>query len=103
MGATKILTLIAIAAGSSPAFANLQTAQKDGCTACHAVATKVVGPAFQDVSKKYAGQADAAVKIAESIRKGGTGRWGPVPMPPQPQLSEADVKALADWIASGSK
>ena len=64
---------------------------------------KVGGPAYQDVAKKYAGQADASAKVTESIRKGGTGKWGQIPMPAQPALSEADAKTLADWVLSGTK
>ncbi len=90
-------------AATLPAQANLALAQKNACTACHAVDKKVVGPAYQDVVKKYAGQKDAALSLADSIRKGGSGKWGPVPMPAQPAVSEADAKILADWVLSGGK
>jgi len=86
-----------------PASASTELAQKSGCTVCHAVDKKIVGPSFQEVNKKYAGQSDAAAKLTESIRKGASGKWGQVPMPPQPQLSEADAKALANWVLSGAK
>ena len=86
-----------------PAHANLALAQKNACMACHAVDKKVVGPAYQDVAKKYAGHKDAAAMLADSIRKGGSGKWGPVPMPAQPALSEAEAQTLADWVLSGSK
>lgn len=85
------------------AHANTQLAQKNACVACHAVDRKLVGPSFQEVAKKYAGQSDAEGKLADSIRKGGSGRWGPVPMPAQPGLNEADAKALAAWILGGAK
>ena len=85
------------------AIANPQLAQKNGCTACHAVEKKLVGPALQEIAKKYAGQADAVAKVAESIRKGGSGKWGQIPMPPQAQLSEADAKVLAEWVLAGAK
>ena len=98
------IALAAVAASVSlPAFANLALAQKSSCMACHAVDKKLVGPAYQDVAKKYAGQADASAKVTESIRKGGTGRWGQIPMPAQPALSEADAKTLADWVLNGEK
>lgn len=86
-----------------PASANLELAQKNACVACHAVDKKLVGPAYQDVAKKYAGQADAVAKLSESIRKGGSGKWGAVPMPAQASLSEADAKALAQWVLSSGK
>ncbi len=90
-------------AAAMPAQANLALAQKNACTACHAVDKKLVGPAYQDVAKKYAGQKDAAATLADSIRKGGSGKWGPVPMPAQAALSETDAKILADWVLAGGK
>lgn len=86
-----------------PAHANLQLAQKNSCTACHAPDRKLVGPAYQEVAKKYAGQKDAVAQLVESIRKGGSGKWGPVPMPPQAALSDADAATLASWILGGAK
>ena len=98
------LSLAAAAAVlAAPAHANLPLAQKNACTACHAVDKKLVGPALADIAKKYAGQADAAAKLADSIRKGGSGKWGPVPMPAQPALAEADAKVLAEWVLAGAK
>ena len=86
-----------------PVYASQDLAQKNNCLACHAVATKVLGPAYQDVAKKYKGQKDAEATLMASIKKGGTGKWGPVPMPPQAQLSDADTKALAKWVLAQAK
>ena len=88
---------------AAPSSANLALAQKHACTACHAVERKVVGPSYADVAKKYAGQADAARTLAASIKAGGAGKWGPVPMPPQAQLGETELAALAAWILGGAK
>jgi cytochrome c len=85
------------------AHANLDLANKNACTACHAVNKKMVGPAYQDVAKKYAGQKDAEAMLAKSIKAGGSGKWGPVPMPAQPGLSDADSLTLAKWILGGAK
>ncbi|MBH9578127.1 c-type cytochrome [Inhella proteolytica] len=101
--ALPFLSALALLAASPAAHANLQLAQKNNCMACHGVDKKVVGPAYQDVAKKYTGQKDAQAQLVASIQKGGSGRWGPVPMPPQPTLSEADAKALAGWILAGAK
>ena len=101
--ASRILVLCAAGLLGMPAHANLELAQKNGCTACHAVDKKVIGPAYQDVAKKYAGQKDAVVALAASIQKGGSGKWGPVPMPAQANLSEADAKTLATWILGSVK
>ena len=98
-----IVLVTAVMITSLPAFANLELAQKNACMACHAVDKKVLGPSYQDVAKKYAGQKDAAVQLTDSIRKGGSGKWGPVPMPAQPALSEGDAKTLANWVLGGAK
>jgi cytochrome c len=96
-----VCALFAIAATS--AWANADLAKKNNCLACHATDKKIVGPAYQDVAKKYAGQADAEAALAKSIKAGGSGKWGPIPMPPQAQLSDADAKTLAGWILGGAK
>ena len=88
--ATSITTAIGLTLASLPALASLELAQKNACVACHGVDKKIVGPAYRDVAKKYAGQKDAVALLSESIRKGGAGKWGPVPMPAQPALSDAD-------------
>jgi len=88
---------------AAPAFANLDLAKKNACMACHGVDKKVVGPAYQDVAKKYAGQKDAAANLVKSIKAGGSGKWGPVPMPAQAALSDADANTLAAWILAGAK
>jgi cytochrome c len=88
---------------SAPAFANKALAEKNACMACHDVATKKVGPAFQEVAKKYAGKKDGATTVAANIKAGGSGKWGNIPMPAQAQLSDADLKTLATWIVGGAK
>jgi cytochrome c len=75
-------------------------AKAKNCMACHAVANKLVGPAYKDVAKKYAGDKTAVDKLAAKIIKGGSGVWGAVPMPANPQVSEADAKKLATWVLS---
>jgi cytochrome c len=99
----KIVVLAAAALAALPAFASTDLAQKNGCLACHSPDKKIVGPAFRDVAKKYSGQKDAEATVIKNIRSGGSGKWGPVPMPPQAALADADVKALADWVLAGAK
>ena len=99
----KVLVLAAAVLAATPVFASKELATKNACLACHAVDKKLVGPAYQDVSKKYAGQKDAEATLAKSIKAGGSGKWGPVPMPPQAALSDADAKALAAWVLAGAK
>lgn len=102
---TRPLVVAALAAIALPqaALANADLARKNACLACHAVDKKLVGPSYQDVAKKYAGQADAVAKLVDSIKKGGSGKWGPVPMPAQAQLSDADAQTLAAWVLAGAK
>ena len=102
----KIAFLAVFAAlvfNSVPALASLELAAKNNCTGCHAPARKILGPAYADVAKKYAGQKDAVAMLAESIRKGGVGKWGPVPMPAQAALNDAELQALSAWILAGAK
>ena len=76
--------------------------QKYACVACHGVANKIVGPAYRDVAKKYAGRADAAGYLAGKIKSGGSGVWGQIPMPPQ-TLTDAEAQTIAKWLADGAK
>ncbi len=95
------LTLaLALAAlfGSQAAFADLKLATEKNCMACHAVDKKVLGPSYKDVATKYAGQKDAVAKLSVKIIKGGSGVWGPVPMPANAQVNEAEAKILVTWI-----
>ena len=85
---------------TAPAFADQALATAKNCMACHAVDKKLVGPAYKDVAKKYAGQKDAADKLAVKIIKGGSGVWGAVPMPANAQVNEAESKKLAAWVLS---
>jgi len=95
----KPLFALALAAFVTiPALASPELAQKKNCLACHAVDKKVVGPAYKDVAAKYAGQKDAADKLAEKIMKGSSGVWGQVPMPANPQVNAAEAKQLAQWV-----
>lgn len=98
----RILSAIAfVTAGfavSMPALADLQLATAKNCMACHAVDKKLVGPSYKDVATKYAGQKDAADKLATKIIKGGSGVWGPVPMPANAQVNPEEAKKLAAWV-----
>ncbi len=98
-----VLILAAALAAAAPAFASKELAQKNACLACHAPDKKLVGPAYQEVAKKYAGQKDAEAALARSIKAGGAGKWGPVPMPAQAALSDADARTLAAWILQGAR
>ena len=93
-----VLMLSLAAAAAGPAFADADLAQKKNCMACHAVDKKLVGPAYKEVAAKYAGQKDAADKLVQKVLKGGAGVWGPVPMPANAQVNEAEAKTLVTWI-----
>ncbi len=89
-------------AGSAMAADQTELAKKSNCLTCHAVDKKIVGPAYKDVAKKYKGDKTAEAKLIEKVKKGGAGNWtavtGGVPMPPNPAVSDADLKKLVDWI-----
>lgn len=103
MNKTVCMAAGLLAAGALPAWGNQELAQKNACLACHAIDKKMVGPAYQEIAKKYGGQKGAEEMLARSIKAGGSGKWGPVPMPAQPALSEADARTLAAWILTGAK
>lgn len=93
LGVAAVLALTA-----TGAQANADLAKKSACMACHDVGTKIVGPSFKDVAKKYAGQAGAEQKLFDKVKKGGSGAWGPVPMPPNVSVKDDDVTTLVKWI-----
>ena len=94
-----LFALFATVLVAAPALADQALAQKKNCMACHAVEKKVVGPAYKDVAKKYAGQ-DVVAKLANKVKQGGSGVWGAIPMPANPQVSDAEAKQLATWVLS---
>lgn len=104
MKSILISALVAAAViASTPALANKDLAAKSNCLACHAVDKKVVGPSYQDVAKKYAGDKTAEAKLIEKVKKGGSGVWGAIPMPPNSQVKDADIATLVKWILAGAK
>lgn len=92
--AVAVLSVTGVAAAQAPA----DLLQKNGCTACHAIDKKVIGPAYNDVSVKYKGDAAAAAKLMTKVKQGGAGVYGPIPMPPQTQVSDADLKTMITYI-----
>ncbi len=94
-----LFAILAAAVVAAPALANPDLAQKKNCLSCHAVDHKVVGPAYKDVAKQYAGK-DVSAKLVTKVMKGGSGAWGVIPMPANPQVNEAEAKQLVSWILS---
>lgn len=99
----KVLALCVVSGyllSTGPALADEALFKKSNCMACHAVDQKRVGPALKDVAAKYSGDSGAAERLAKKIKAGGSGVWGQMPMPPQTQVSDADAKALAEYVLS---
>lgn len=97
----KIAVIASVAAGllvAAPVMANQELAQKKNCLACHAVDKKLVGPSYKDVAAKYKGDKGAEAKLVDKILKGGSGVWGQVPMPPNPQVTNDEAHTLTKWI-----
>jgi cytochrome c len=86
--------------GMASADDGMALAQKNACMSCHSVDKKIVGPAYKDVAKKYAGDKAAPAKLAAKVKAGGKGVWGEIPMPPNPQVSPADLNTIIAWILS---
>ena len=97
---SALLIMAALTTLAAPAMADEALAKAKNCMACHAVDKKLVGPSYKDVAKKYAGDAKAAAMLATKIQKGGSGVWGAIPMPANPQVSEAEAQKLAAWVMS---
>jgi cytochrome c len=95
-----LLIMASVAAISAPALADEALAKSKNCMACHAVDKKLVGPSYKDVAKKYGGDAKAVDALAAKIVKGGSGVWGAIPMPANPQVNAADAQKLAAWVMS---
>lgn len=100
----SMLMCIAVGAlasrGAMSAEAPADMAKAKNCLACHSVAAKIVGPAYKDVAAKYTGQKDAEDKLVQKVLKGGSGVWGPVPMPANTQVTEAEARILVKWVLS---
>ncbi len=97
------LALTAALAGLAmalPAQANEALAKKHACMACHAIDKKLVGPSYKDIAAKYRGDKNAEGMLAEKVKKGGSGVWGQIPMPPNAAVPEADIKTLVQWVLS---
>ena len=94
----RALFALVAAAACAPVLADQALATAKNCMACHAVDKKLVGPSYKEVAAKYSGQKDAVDKLAAKIMKGGSGVWGPVPMPANAQVNEAEAKKLAAWV-----
>lgn len=91
--------LLAGQAGAADAKAAEALAQKSGCLACHSVDKKVIGPAYKDVAAKYKGDKGAEAKLIAKVKNGGSGVWGPIPMPANsPHVKDEDIKTIVHWI-----
>jgi cytochrome c len=95
-----LFAVFALTAAMAPAMADQALATAKNCMACHATDKKLVGPSYKDVAAKYKGDAAAVDKLAAKILKGGAGVWGPVPMPANAQVNDAEAKKLAAWVMS---
>ena len=94
----RSLIVLAMAVSvAAPALADEALAKSKNCMSCHAIDKKLDGPAYKEVAKKYAGQKDAAATLVTHVMKGSKGVWGPVPMPANPQVNDAEAKKLVDW------
>lgn len=99
MRSAALATCLTLLAAAAPAMADEALAKAKGCTACHDVKKKLVGPPYADVSKKYKGDAKAEETMVASILKGSKGKYGPIPMPPN-KVTEDEAKKIAAWIRS---
>ncbi|AXF13117.1 c-type cytochrome [Paraburkholderia caledonica] len=78
-----------------------RVANANACMGCHAVDRKLVGPSFQQIAGRYKGDAQAPAKLARKVKDGGSGVWGMIPMPAHQSMSDADIRAVVDWVLAG--
>ncbi|MEO8753821.1 MAG: c-type cytochrome, partial [Casimicrobiaceae bacterium] len=103
---TRAIGAASVAAAKSAPVAprsGLDLAKAASCTACHGLAEKIVGPGFREVATRYAGDPGAEARLVAKVKAGGTGAWGAIPMPAQPQVKEADARMLVQWILAGAR
>lgn len=94
------IAVVGLLGAAGPVRADYDLVVKKNCLACHQLDKRKYGPNFKEVAAKYTDQKDAAAVLAKKIRRGGTGVWGPDMMPPQPQVSAAEARALATYVLS---
>lgn len=94
----------AAAGGAQPVSAEQVQAlmKKHNCASCHAIDKKLIGPSYKEVAEKYKGDSSARQHLIDKVKKGGSGVWGPVPMPPHPNVPESDIAAIVDWTLAGA-
>ena len=96
-----VITLAAACfAVAGTAHANEKLAQASGCTACHSIDKKLVGPAYKDVAAKYRGNKGAEAELIKKVKAGGKGVWGDIPMSPNAHVKDEDIRTLVQWILS---
>jgi cytochrome c len=101
---TVVLAVATLAVASAAVADELEDMmKKNGCNACHAEDKKIIGPAYKDVAAKYKGDSGAVAKLSEKVKKGGSGVWGPIPMPPNTQVSDADIRKMVELILALKK
>ncbi|WP_370691010.1 c-type cytochrome [Hydrogenophaga sp.] len=103
VGSSALPATVVVAAASANVSDPKALLNANSCTACHGMKNKVVGPGFNEIAAKIKGRADAEAYLIDRIKNGGSGVYGAVPMPAQPQLKDAEAKAMAQWIAAGAK
>ncbi len=95
-----LATAVALGLASGAALASAELAKAKNCVACHAADKRLVGPSYRQIAAKYANDRSALEKLTRKVREGGSGVWGQVPMPPNPQVSAEEAAALVQWALS---
>jgi cytochrome c len=95
---SRSIGIARVTVAAAPKADIAELARRKACLTCHGIDKRGLGPAFKDVAARYKGQEGIAAALAEKLRRGGGGAWGPMAMPPNPDLAEADAAALAHWV-----
>lgn len=96
--APVLFTALMLGLPTSAAFADDELYKTKNCFACHRIDRNHLGPSFKAIAAKYTDDKGAEARLATKVREGGVGVWGQVPMPAQPQVTEAEALTLTRWI-----
>lgn len=103
-GAAVVAASLSAGAAEQPVPSGnaMAIARGNACMGCHAIDRKLVGPSFQQIAEKYKGQPQASAQLEKKVKSGGSGVWGPIPMPSHPRMNDADIRTVVAWVLAGA-
>jgi cytochrome c len=72
--------------------------RSSNCFNCHSFDSKVIGPSFKDINRKYPSTRGNIDLLVKSIAEGSSGVWGNVPMPKHPEFTREEIREMVQWM-----